>query len=345
MSSQKPTNKEYNNSQRKLGVLHSLLLRDVRKWLDEKAADTGHPRRVHLYDIRAYVENRIHAINRNKFNKPYAAAYSAYGFPVGVNVNDVAAHYSPRDWEDKYLDLDKDSVSIDFGMFDPGCGVITDGAFTWNAKGNHIGQQLTSIATAAVDTIIKKSGPDAILGELGQECQEFISSQEVVIEGVEKSSRVNVLQDLCGHKIAPYVVHAGKAVPSIGLPQYKERMVVGETYAVEVFTTDGSGESYEVSLDEEVPSHLSLTPTAIKEISQPSRKPFLAKMMQVLTTRRTVPFHPDWYGLNDEMVMNGVKEHVWKAYPSIKTKDSHTVCQWEKMIRIESSGNKLLLQA
>ena len=45
-----------------------------------------------------------------------------------------------------------------------------------------------------------------------------MSSKEVVIEGKEERQPVTTLKDLCGHKIAPYVIHAGKAVPTVHLP-------------------------------------------------------------------------------------------------------------------------------
>ena len=198
-------------------MIHSFILRDTKRWLDEKAASSN-PQPVLLYDIRKFVETRAHSLVRNQSNEPYPNLFQCMAFPVGVNKNDVAAHYSPCDWESETLDLTKDSVSIDFGLFEPTLGVLTDGAFTWNGRDNHEGSQLSLFAEEAVNHIISKSGPDAILGELGRECHEFLSSKEVVIEGVETRKPVHVLKDLCGHSIAPYVIHAGKAVPSIPLP-------------------------------------------------------------------------------------------------------------------------------
>lgn len=70
------------------------------------------------------------------------------------------------------------------------------------------------------------------------------------MEGLETRQSVTVLKDLCGHKIAPYVIHAGKAVPSIGLPNYTKRMEEGESYAIEVFPTTGDGRTVEVPTEE-----------------------------------------------------------------------------------------------
>lgn len=281
---------------------------------------------------------------RTRQGRPYNNIFNCMAFPVGVNRNNVAAHYSPRDWEDEWLDLKKDSVSIDFGLMDPSLGVLTDGAFTWNGEENHIGKQLSVIAEGAVDEIIKHAGSDAVLGELGHACQEYVSSQEVVIEGKEERKSVSVLKDLCGHKIGPYVIHAGKAVPSISLPQYTVRMQTGETYAVEVFPTVGDGQSVEVDVEEDVPTHLSLNGDIIQRMKTAPRD-YMAKLISIVTTRKCVPFHPDWYNLEDTVVKGGIKDEFWKAYPTIKTRDQSLVVQWEKMIRVMDSGTKLLLKA
>jgi methionine aminopeptidase len=79
------------------------------------------------------------SVLKNKSGNRYNNVYNALAFPVGVNKNDVAAHYSPRDWEDAYLDLKRDSVSVDFGLFEPSLGLITDGAFTWNGSEDYVG--------------------------------------------------------------------------------------------------------------------------------------------------------------------------------------------------------------
>ena len=92
-----------------------------------------------LYDVRAFVENKVVTLMRDKDRRPYPNIFNCMAFPVGVNKNNVAAHYSPREWEDASLDLKKDSVSIDFGLMDPAEGVLTDGAFTWNGSENVVG--------------------------------------------------------------------------------------------------------------------------------------------------------------------------------------------------------------
>ena len=153
---------------------------------------------------------------------------------------------------------------------------------------------------------------------------------------------MTVLRDLCGHKIAPYVIHAGKAVPSIGLPNYTKRMEVGESYAVEVFPTTGNGKTVEVSAEEHVPSHISLEPSVL-QLLKTAPSEYVAKLVSIVTTRKCVPFHPDWYHLTDDMVMGGIKHEYWKPYPALRTEDGSVAVQWEKMIRVTDSGSTLLV--
>jgi len=164
------------------------------------------------------------------------------------------------------------------------------------------------------------------------------------LEGKEDRKPVTVLKNLCGHKIAPYIIHAGKAVPSVALPQYTKRMENGETYAIEVFPTTGNGESRELPIATDVPTHLSLTPDILTKFKTAPRD-YMAKIINILTTRKCVPFHPDWYNLEDNIITGGVKDDFWKAYPAIQTVDNSLVVQWEKMIRVTDEGTKLLLKA
>jgi methionine aminopeptidase len=121
-------------------------------------------------------------------------------------------------------------------------------------------------------------------------------------------------------------------------------MKEGETYAVEVFPTTGSGESYEVSLEKEIPTHLALTDKIIENIKN-APKDYVARMINIVTTRKCVPFHPEWYNLDDRIVKGGIQDEMWKAYPTIKTRDDSLATQWEKLIKISSKGPHLLLQA
>jgi methionyl aminopeptidase len=55
---------------------------------------------------------------------------------------------------------------------------------------------------------------------------------------------VRAVQNLCGHSIGPYQIHAGKSVPIVkGGPQTK--MEEGELFAIETFGSTGKGRVFE----------------------------------------------------------------------------------------------------
>ena len=99
-------------------------------------------------------------------------------------------------------------------------------------------------------------------------------------------------------------------------------MLEGETYAIEVFPTTGSGESYEVK--DEVPTHLALTDSVLHNLKH-APSDYIARLINIVTTRRCVPFHPEWYNLDDRLIQGGVKDTIWKSYPTIKTRDESLV--------------------
>ena len=69
-----------------------------------------------------------------------------------------------------------------------------------------------------------------------------MESHEVTIGN--KTFPVKSVQNLCGHSIGPYNIHAGKSVPIVkGGPQTK--MEEGELFAIETFGSTGKGRVFE----------------------------------------------------------------------------------------------------
>ena len=61
--------------------------------------------------------------------------------------------------------------------------------------------------------------------------------------------KINPINNLCGHQIKQYKIHAGKVIPNIYIENYNERVKENEFYAVETFATTGSVETYEDNND------------------------------------------------------------------------------------------------
>ena len=65
-----------------------------------------------------------------------------------------------------------------------------------------------------------------------------MNSYEIEINGELKP--ITTIKNLTGHKIEPYKIHADKSVPNFKI-DYPERMLENEYYAIETFSSTGSG--------------------------------------------------------------------------------------------------------
>lgn len=90
---------------------------------------------------------------------------------------------------------------------------------------------------------VKLAGIDARLGEIGAGIQEVIESYEVEIKG--KTYKIKPIENLCGHTVGQYKVHAGKSVPIVRNDAAVEKMEEGEFYAIETFASTGKGRVFD----------------------------------------------------------------------------------------------------
>ena len=272
-------------------------------------------------------------------------------FPVGLSINEVAAHWTPSFSEKRTLKED-DLIKIDFGVHLDGC--IADSAFTFSYSNKY--NELLKVGREATDLGIKNSGAGAILGEIGKEVQEFIESKEIEIDS--KKYNLKSIRDLTGHKILPYMIHADKSVPNFAC-NYPVRMEDGEFYAIETYPTTGSGK---VEQDLEVSHYAVNNELLVKEyreinmigkenemtggkiknfIRLDKRENFLWK--DIMSFRDTLPFCNRW--LKERGVKNyqlPLKSLVNKnrivSYPPLKDIKGSYVCQFEDTIYIRESG-------
>ena len=170
----------------------------------------------------------------NKFLVDADGLQAGIAFPTGVNVNHVAAHYSPNTEDDDIILTYDDVCSIDFGTHV--AGNIIDCAFT--VAFNPIYDNLLMSVKDATNTGIKHAGIDARLGEIGAVIEEVIRSYEIELDG--KTIPIKPIKNLNGHNIGPYQIHYGKQIPLVKGGS-NEKMVEGELYAIETFASTGKG--------------------------------------------------------------------------------------------------------
>jgi methionyl aminopeptidase len=156
-----------------------------------------------------------------------------WGFPTGLSLNHVAAHYTPN-YGDKQVLQYGDIMKVDFGTQIG--GRIIDCAFTVAFDPKH--DQLVSAVQDATNTGLRVAGIDVRLCDVGAAIQEVMESYECEYDG--KTYRVKSIQNLNGHSIGKYQIHGGKSVPIVR-NQDTQIMEEGELYAIETFGSTGRG--------------------------------------------------------------------------------------------------------
>jgi len=282
---------------KKSGIIHKIINKKIKNKLYDG---------ISALEITEFIENEIKNYTKYNENNPLKAGI---GFPVGININNVAAHFTPSKEHNPIISKD-DVVKIDYGVHVNGC--ISDGAFSWCPSNKY--NDLIKIAEDATNTGIKNAGVDAILGQIGYAIQEVIEGSEIEVDG--KTISVKSIYDLCGHQIKPFIIHAGKLVPNIGLP-YMERMKENEIYAIETFPTTGNGAVYN---DIEC-NHFMIKNTYTGK----------GNTKKIYDIRSTLPFCPRWF--NFPIPDN---EYI-KKFPVIKTTDGGIVAQYEKTMFIKEN--------
>ncbi|MEM4348259.1 MAG: type II methionyl aminopeptidase [Candidatus Anstonellaceae archaeon] len=145
-------------------------------------------------------------------------------FPVNISVNDIAAHFTPEA-DSQALIGEKDVVKIDIGVHIDGC--IGDTAVTVDLSGEW--GKLLEASQAALEVAIASIKPGVPIGKIGAEIEKEINARGF-----------RPIENLTGHKILPYMLHAGVEIPNIASSasyEFKE----GDIFAVEPFSSSGSG--------------------------------------------------------------------------------------------------------
>ena len=311
------------NKFKKAAKVHKKVRKNFRTLID-----SGEIKGMKYFDIANHIEGLIEKESKFVNKEPFK---SGIGFPIGLSINECAAHWTPNPGEKRTLKK-SDLVKVDYGVHYDGC--IIDSAFTFCLDDKY--DELIKIGKSATELAIKNSGVDAILGEIGAETQEFIESHEVEIDG--KVHQVKSVRDLTGHMIFPYMIHASKSVPNIKI-NYPVRMEEKEFYAIETFPTTGNGKT---TLDMECSHYMINTDKIIAEVKEnktpprlDTRENFLFK--RIRDTRQTLPFCKKWlknYEIKGYQIplKSLVKKGVVNSYPPIMSQKDSLVVQFEHTI-------------
>ena len=144
-------------------------------------------------------------------------------FPINLSVNEIAAHSTPS-WDDE--EIAKGLLKVDIGVHVE--GFIADTAFSVDLKGSEENKNLIEAAETALEHALNSFNAGVKLRDIGIAVQRTI----------DKFGFVPV-QNLLGHEIKQYDLHAGLNVPNYDNGSDIE--IEQGLYAVEPFSTNGHG--------------------------------------------------------------------------------------------------------
>lgn len=244
-------------------------------------------------------------------------------FPVNVSRNEQAAHYTPYFGEETVFG-EKDVVKLDAGVHVD--GYAGDSAVTIDLSGEH-GKMLEA-AQASLEAAVSAIRPGKKANEIG-----------AVIEEVVRKAGFKPIDNLTGHRIERYTLHAGGEIPNIAKGSASE-IEEGQIYAVEPFVTDGAGSVEEGDLVE-IFSLDAKVPVRMRE----SRR----MMDYALKNYGTLPFAERWLRKDFPsriLMQTALKELVmmgaFRQYPVLNEINKGIVAQAEYTILIEKDGARIL---
>jgi methionyl aminopeptidase len=281
-----------------------------------------------LQTIASNIETKIK--DYTQFD-PHNPTNRGIAFPVGLSLNNCAAHYTPNSKDPEILLGKSDILKIDYGVHYN--GIIIDSAFTISLDQKY--DEFIDISRKLTQYAVSLCGPDVILGEMGSDIEEYVKSKEIVIDN--KTLTLRTMSDLSGHMIRPYEIHAGVAVPNIKI-FYPIRMKTNEFYAIEPFITTGEGKS----ILKEPNSHFMKNPNF--DINLNKKIKFTKSENDLIdfinTNYSTLPFCEKWVSSHNmsPYLDSLVSKKYLNNYPPIYDIKDSIISQFEHTVYIKENG-------
>lgn len=316
---QEPTRQQKYNDLRRAAEVH----RQVRHYA-QRTIKPG----MSMIEIADLIEDGVEKLSEGENWKA-----AGQGFPTGLSLNEVAAHYTPNKG-DKTILSEKDVMKVDFGAHVN--GNIIDSAFTMTFDPKY--DRLLEAVREATNTGIKEAGIDVRLGDIGAAIQEVMESYEVELDG--KVYPVKCIENLNGHNIQPYRIHGGKSVPIVKSAD-QTKMEEDEVYAIETFASTGRG----YVLEEGECSHYALNAGASNTQLHLQSAKNLKKAIQ--NTFGTLPFcrrYLDKIGQEKYLLglNNLVKTGVVQDYPPLVDSPGAYTAQFEHTLVLRPTVKEVL---
>lgn len=262
-----------------------------------------------LFEICESVESQI----REKGAEP--------AFPVNTSLNEIAAHYTAEP-NDQITVKEGDILKIDIGVHVD--GYIADTAVTVCYDPKY--ESMVKAAEAALAEAVRMARINTKASDIGK-----------VIEGIITKMGYKPIQNLSGHSLQQYVIHAGKSIPNIWTFGSSFGLLGTEAYAIEPFATtkDGLG----IVRDGKVKNIFGITSR------KPSKDSDADRLLEHIWAKyKTLPFALRWLTKDyEEAKLRSLMETLLKkknvhAYPILVEGNGKMVVQAEHTIIPNESG-------
>lgn len=279
------------------------IAKQVREWIRPKIKK-GMP----LLEIAELIENKITELK----GKP--------AFPVNLSINEIAAHYTPSH-DDKTLA--HGLLKVDFGVHIDGW--ISDQAFSIDLENSETNKRLIQASEEALKSAIEKINKNVLISDIGKSIQKEISS-----------FGFSPIVNLSGHEINEYDLHAGLTIPNID--NKSSNKIASGLYAIEPFSTDGSGKI-----------HDSL-PSGIYQFvnTRTPRTPLAREILEFIAEEySTLPFCSRWvvkkFGTKTLLGLKQLEQNGnLHQYAQLIEITKGIVAQSEHTVLIDDKGNKTI---
>ncbi len=245
-------------------------------------------------------------------------------FPCNVSINEVTAHYTSPPGDQTTIPPHS-LAKVDIGVHVD--GYVTDTAFT--ACFNSEYRTMVDTAETALKTALENIAAEVNVGTIGG-----------VIENAIRNRGFRPIQNLCGHSVGRYLIHAGTSVPNVhqvSFTKFKE----GDIFAIEPFVTlpeaGGAIEDY--------PQKTIFRLQKPKSAKSPNAKKLLK---HIESNFHTLPFAERWLQgvLPKEQHVEAFKElfaaKAIMGYPVFVEVTRKTVAQAEHTVYVKEDGCEVL---
>jgi methionyl aminopeptidase len=245
-------------------------------------------------------------------------------FPVNVCANESAAH-NTAEIGDKRLVAENAILKVDLGAHVD--GYVTDTSVTLCYDEALI--DMTEATKTALHEAIKAVRMEENTADIGK-----------IVENYATRRGYLPIENLSGHSLDQYVVHAGASVPNVWSVS-NSFFKLDKVYAIEPFftTPEGSG----TVIEGETRNIFSLV--SRKRTKDTKLDEFVELIWK---TRRTLPFAARWFAEHyskqdlDTMLSKLVKLRLIHAYPELIEAKGTPIAQAEHTIRVTATGPVIL---